>query len=161
MWKLKPDKFKEECGVFGIFGHPEAANLAYLDAELRPTPHWVLGASAEYQGRSYIDPSNEVWIDPYTLVNVRAAYRWRAKGIHGEVVGIVRNLFNTSYIAFTEPDPDGNSYHPGPTREVFAGVRVVRGPAPHEGEDLVARVLRADPACRVRRHGGRPHLRRR
>ena len=24
------DKFKDECGVFGIFGHPEAANLAYL-----------------------------------------------------------------------------------------------------------------------------------
>ena len=24
------DKFKEECGVFGIFGHPEAANLTYL-----------------------------------------------------------------------------------------------------------------------------------
>jgi amidophosphoribosyltransferase len=24
------DKFREECGVFGIFGHPEAANLAYL-----------------------------------------------------------------------------------------------------------------------------------
>jgi len=25
-----PDKFKDECGVFGIFGHPEAANMAYL-----------------------------------------------------------------------------------------------------------------------------------
>jgi amidophosphoribosyltransferase len=24
------DKFKEECGVFGIFRHPEAANMAYL-----------------------------------------------------------------------------------------------------------------------------------
>ena len=24
------DKFKDECGVFGIFGNPEAANLAYL-----------------------------------------------------------------------------------------------------------------------------------
>jgi amidophosphoribosyltransferase len=24
------DKFHDECGVFGIFGHPEAANLAYL-----------------------------------------------------------------------------------------------------------------------------------
>lgn len=24
------DGFREECGVFGIFGHPEAANLAYL-----------------------------------------------------------------------------------------------------------------------------------
>jgi len=25
-----PDKFREECGVFGIFGHPEAANMTYL-----------------------------------------------------------------------------------------------------------------------------------
>ena len=24
------DKFREECGIFGIFGHPEAANLTYL-----------------------------------------------------------------------------------------------------------------------------------
>ncbi|MDH4183778.1 MAG: amidophosphoribosyltransferase [Nitrospinota bacterium] len=24
------DKFKEECAVFGVFGHPEAANLTYL-----------------------------------------------------------------------------------------------------------------------------------
>ncbi len=29
--KKRPhDKFREECGVFGIFGHPEAANLTYL-----------------------------------------------------------------------------------------------------------------------------------
>jgi amidophosphoribosyltransferase len=25
-----PDKFKDECGVFGIFGHPEGANMTYL-----------------------------------------------------------------------------------------------------------------------------------
>ena len=24
------DKFHDECGVFGVFGHPEASNLAYL-----------------------------------------------------------------------------------------------------------------------------------
>ena len=24
------DKFREECGVFGIYGHTEAANLTYL-----------------------------------------------------------------------------------------------------------------------------------
>ena len=24
------DSFHEECGVFGVYGHPEAANLAYL-----------------------------------------------------------------------------------------------------------------------------------
>jgi amidophosphoribosyltransferase len=27
---MSMDKFREECGVFGIFGHPEAANLTYL-----------------------------------------------------------------------------------------------------------------------------------
>src|SRR5438132_12151199 len=27
---VMPDKFKDECGVFGIFGHPEAANMTYL-----------------------------------------------------------------------------------------------------------------------------------
>ncbi len=24
------DKFREECGVVGVYGHPEAANMAYL-----------------------------------------------------------------------------------------------------------------------------------
>lgn len=27
---VSSDKFHEECGVFGVFGHPEAANLTYL-----------------------------------------------------------------------------------------------------------------------------------
>jgi amidophosphoribosyltransferase len=27
---LDDDKFHDECGVFGVFGHPEAANLTYL-----------------------------------------------------------------------------------------------------------------------------------
>jgi hypothetical protein len=35
-----------------------------------------------------------------------------------------RNVTGVEYVAFTEPDPDGNSYHPGPTAEVFGGVRV-------------------------------------
>jgi amidophosphoribosyltransferase len=27
---MRPDKFRDECGIFGIYGHPEAANLTYL-----------------------------------------------------------------------------------------------------------------------------------
>jgi amidophosphoribosyltransferase len=27
---MTPDKFHDECGVFGVFGHPEAANMTYL-----------------------------------------------------------------------------------------------------------------------------------
>jgi len=29
------------------------------------------------------------------------------------------------YVAFTEPDPDGNSYQPGAVQECFVGLRVV------------------------------------
>jgi len=28
--ELKKDRFHDECGVFGIYGHPEAANMTYL-----------------------------------------------------------------------------------------------------------------------------------
>lgn len=28
--ELPFDKFKEECGVFAVYGHPEAGNLAHL-----------------------------------------------------------------------------------------------------------------------------------
>jgi amidophosphoribosyltransferase len=27
---MRPDRFREECGIFAIYGHPEAAKLAYL-----------------------------------------------------------------------------------------------------------------------------------
>ena len=27
---FRPDAFRDECGVFGVFGDSEAANLAYL-----------------------------------------------------------------------------------------------------------------------------------
>ena len=30
MSDVSPDRFRDECGVFGIVGHPEAANIAYL-----------------------------------------------------------------------------------------------------------------------------------
>src|SRR5574337_2126037 len=30
MGEVRVDKFREECGVVGIYGHPEVANLAYL-----------------------------------------------------------------------------------------------------------------------------------
>jgi iron complex outermembrane receptor protein len=103
------------------------ANMAYVDVELRPYSNLVLGAGAEVQSRAYVDQSNATWIAGYTLVNLRAAYRWSGVGRSVEAFVSVSNAGNVKYIAFTEPDPDGNSYQPGPTREVFAGVRVVLG----------------------------------
>jgi hypothetical protein len=41
-----------------------------------------------------------------------------------QIVVAGANLNNTTYVAFPEPDPDGNSYRPGPGREVFGGIEI-------------------------------------
>jgi hypothetical protein len=48
-------------------------------------------------------------------------------GYAGEVFAFGRDVLGKKYVAFTEPDPDGNSFQPGPTREVFVGARVKLG----------------------------------
>ncbi len=94
----------------------------FLDVGYRATPRLSLGASAQIMSRAYIDGSNATWIDGYTLLNARLQYRVTIGGVNGELLLSGRNLTSTDYIAFTEPDPDGNSYQPGPRRELFAGV---------------------------------------
>ncbi len=96
---------------------------AYLDVEYRPGSRWIAGMSVEAQSRSYVDPTNASWAWGYGLVHLRAAYRWRARAHGGELSLVVRNAGNRKYIAFVEPDPDGNSYHPAATREVFLAAR--------------------------------------
>jgi iron complex outermembrane receptor protein len=100
---------------------------AYLDIELHPYGNWVVGAGTEVQSRAYVDQSNATSIAGYALLNLRASYRWSGIGRSAEVFFNANNATGVEYIAFTEPDPDGNSYQPGPTREVFGGVRLRLG----------------------------------
>ena len=51
----------------------------------------------------------------------------RVGGTDGELSLQGRNLIAAKYIAFTEPDPDGNSYQPAPKQEAFLGLRVGLG----------------------------------
>jgi outer membrane receptor protein involved in Fe transport len=97
------------------------------DVEYTASDHWTVGVAMDSQSRSYVDATNLVWIDGYALVHPRVSFKWKAGDTRVEVLAIVRNVFGTEYIAFTEPDPDGNSYQPGPTREAFVGVRLAMG----------------------------------
>ncbi len=81
---------------------------------------WMLGVTLEAQSRSYVDATNESWADGYVILNARLGINL-GKSMSLMIYG--KNLLNAEYIAFTEPDPDGNSYHPAPTREVFASLR--------------------------------------
>lgn len=124
-------KYTSIKSLFGDFSNSvipnSPAHQLYVDAEYTWDSHWVFGVGAEIQSGWFIDQSNVASVDGFTLLNPRFAYRWTGGSYRGEISLSARNVFGQQYIAFTEPDPDGNSYQPGPTRELFLGVRISLG----------------------------------
>ncbi len=98
-----------------------------FDVEYEVDEHWVAGVNMFGQSMQYVDPGNTMSADGFALFNPRAGYRWQGNGYQGEIMLQARNLFGQEYMAFTEPDPDGNSFQPGPTREAFLGIRIIFG----------------------------------
>jgi iron complex outermembrane receptor protein len=99
--------------------HQASVNIAY-----RLGRNWKINLSEDFQSRSYVDATNQTWIDGFGLLGCRLAYTWQSRKARGEIFIAGKNLTNEKYIAFTEPDPDGNSYQPGPEREFFVGVQI-------------------------------------
>lgn len=108
----------------------------YAEAEYNINKNFRLTLSTEYQSKwaiytdakayaGELDPAiYQNWQDGFNLWHIRAGYMWNLWKLNGELSFFVRNIFNTEYMAFTEPDPDGNSYQPGPGREFFATLKV-------------------------------------
>ena len=124
-------KYTNIKSLFGEFSNSVIPNSPthqlYIDGEYTFDSHWVVGVGANIQSGWFIDQSNVTSVDGFALVNPRVAYRWTGASYRGEISLAARNVFGQQYVAFTEPDPDGNSYQPGPTREVFLGVRISLG----------------------------------
>jgi iron complex outermembrane receptor protein len=95
----------------------------YIDASWEFARNWTVGAGTQAWSRAYIDPTNRTWIDGYGLLNARFSRSWQRRRLGGTLFVAGRNLTAKRYIAFTEPDPDGNSYQPGAGREIFAGLQ--------------------------------------
>ncbi len=89
-------------------------------------PGLSAGVSAETYSKAYIDGSNKESeaVQGYTLLHARISYELPIKGISSEITLSGRNLGNVKYVAFSEPDPSGNSYQAGAGRELFAGLRL-------------------------------------
>ncbi len=98
-----------------------------LDGEYRLGAHWAAGANVFGQSMQYVDPGNTMTADGFALLNPRVGYRWAGSGYRAELTLQSRNVMGHRYLAFTEPDPDGNSFQPGPTRETFVGLRIAFG----------------------------------
>ena len=64
------------------------------------------------------------WQEGFNLFHARISYNFNIGKVKGECSVFVRNITGAKYMAFTEPDPDGNAYHPGPTREFFGNIKI-------------------------------------
>jgi iron complex outermembrane receptor protein len=62
--------------------------------------------------------------DGFTLLNARIMYNWHCCGLDGTIGVYGRNLGDTKWVAFTEPDPGMNCYQPGAGREFFGMLRI-------------------------------------
>jgi outer membrane receptor protein involved in Fe transport len=95
-----------------------------------------LSLATEYQSKwaIYTDPKAyngemdpaiyQNWQDGFNLFHARIAYNMKIGKVKGECSLFVRNFTGENYMAFTEPDPDGNAYHPGPARELFGTIKL-------------------------------------
>jgi iron complex outermembrane receptor protein len=95
-----------------------------------------LSLATEYQSKwaVYSDPKAyygqldpaifQNWQEGFNLFHARVSYKLNIGKIKGECSLFVRNLTGARYMAFTEPDPDGNAYHPGPGREFFGNIKI-------------------------------------
>jgi iron complex outermembrane receptor protein len=98
----------------------------YVDLQYTFMPGLSAGVSAEMYSKAYIDGANieSEAVHGYTLLHARITYELPIKGIPTEVCLSGRNLGNIKYVAFSEPDPSGNSYQAGAGRELFASLRI-------------------------------------
>jgi len=64
------------------------------------------------------------WQEGFNLFHARVSYNLNIGKVKGECSIFVRNITGAKYMAFTEPDPDGNAYHPGPVREFFGNIKI-------------------------------------
>jgi iron complex outermembrane recepter protein len=95
-----------------------------VDLEVTPASGLTLGAQVETQSRWWVDTANSTRTSGFTLWGARAAYTFPLAGRPWTAQVTGRNLTDQHYLAFTEPDPDGNSYQPGPLHEVFGTLSV-------------------------------------
>jgi iron complex outermembrane receptor protein len=98
----------------------------YIDAEYHLPYNFFVGLNIETLSKTYIDGANveSEAAAGYSLIGARIGYNFNFSGMNAEIILQGRNLGDQKYVAFTEPDPGGNSYQPGAGREFFGTVRM-------------------------------------
>ncbi len=108
----------------------------YAEAVYKINKHFKVSLGTEVQSKwaiytdataynGELDPAiYRNWQKGFNLYHARIGYLWKFHSIQGECSLAARNLTGEKHMAFTEPDPDGNAYQPGPGQEFFGNIRI-------------------------------------
>ncbi|MEI6885697.1 MAG: TonB-dependent receptor [Bacteroidota bacterium] len=79
-------------------------------------------------GQTWYQPKSirSSWVNGYNIFNLDLHYFWKLGALRGDLSLYVKNVFDTQYFGFTEPNnyADYNSYQPAPGREFFVNLRL-------------------------------------
>jgi len=88
---------------------PRTSNhTAYLEGNYRIIPSLLLTADVNYRSSQYADDLNEVKVDGYALVNLRAKYNTKISNNKIEVFAKVENIFDNQYYMMPRVTGDRN-----------------------------------------------------
>jgi iron complex outermembrane receptor protein len=108
----------------------------FADCSYQLNKNFKIDLSTEYQSKWAIYTDAKVyagqmnpkiyqnWQNGFNIYNAEFSYLWKIKNLKGELNFYARNFTGVNYMAFTEPDPDGNSYQPGPKQEYFISLKI-------------------------------------
>jgi iron complex outermembrane receptor protein len=109
--------------LYSEFAYSISKNLRVILATEYQSEWAIYTDSKVYSGKS--DPSvYQNWQKGFNLYHARISYNFDFWKLNVDLSIFARNFTGTTYMAFTEPDPDGNSYQPGPDREFFGNLTI-------------------------------------
>jgi iron complex outermembrane recepter protein len=120
-------KYASPDSIKGVWLPNSPANQLYADISYKFADHFEIGVSTELQSKWFIYTDkvhSNVSQDGFNLYHARFSYNLKIGHIKTTISLYGRNLTDKQYIAFTEPDPDGNSYQPSARREMFVSLRL-------------------------------------
>ncbi|MBN2816202.1 MAG: TonB-dependent receptor [Campylobacterales bacterium] len=98
-------------GTYNLDGNrvPRTSNHTFfIEGNYRVTPALLLTADTTYRSAQYADDLNEVEVDGYTIVNLRAKYNTTVSSIDLEFFAQVDNLFDNQYYMMPRLTGDRN-----------------------------------------------------
>ena len=99
------------AGVYNLSGNTvprTSKHTIYLEGNYKILKSLLLTADASYRSSQYADELNEIKVDGYTVVNLRAKYNTKISNFDIEVFGKIENLFDKQYYMMPRVTSDRN-----------------------------------------------------